>query len=89
MSQHNHTHGAAPNALLFVSDLIAEKVLVITATKRLINQKLSTMMQTMKKIQETKNSASIIEYMIGDHWIGHSKHISQSTYEVIVTHLRR
>ena len=46
---------------------MAENVLVITATKRLMSQKLSTTMQTMKKKHETKNSESIIEYIIGDH----------------------
>jgi hypothetical protein len=33
----------------------------------LISQMFNTRMQTMKKKQETKNSASMIEYMIGDH----------------------
>ena len=61
------THGAELNALLCVSSLIAEKVLVITATKRLMSQKFSTTMQIIKKKQETKNSASIIEYIRGDH----------------------
>jgi len=60
-------HGAAPKALLLVSERIAEKVFVITATNKLISQKLRTMTQMMKKKQETKNSASIIEYMRGDH----------------------
>jgi hypothetical protein len=64
------TYGAAPKALLFVSDRIAEKVFVMTATKRLISQKLRTTMQTMKKQHETKNSASIIAYIMGDHWMG-------------------
>jgi hypothetical protein len=67
-SQSASTYGAAPKALFLVSDLIAEKVFVMTATKRLISQKLRTIIQTMKKQQETKNSASIIEYMSGDHW---------------------
>lgn len=65
----NDTHGAAPNALFFVSERIAENVFVITATKRLMSQKLSTMRQTMKKKQDTKNSESIIWYMMGDHCI--------------------
>jgi hypothetical protein len=46
---------------------MAENVFVITATNRLISQTFNTRMQTMKKKQETKNSASMIEYMIGDH----------------------
>jgi len=40
-------YGAAPNALFRVSFLIAEKVLVITATKRLISQKFRRMTQIM------------------------------------------
>ena len=46
---------------------MAENVFVITATKRLISQKLSTMMARMKKKQDTQNSASTIEYINGDH----------------------
>ena len=61
------THDAAPKALFLVSVLMAANVFVITATKRLISQKLSTRMQIMKKKQDTKYSASIIAYMIGDH----------------------
>jgi len=57
------TYGAAPNALLFVSDRMAANVLVITATKRLMSQKLSIMMAAMKKRQDTKNSESIMLYM--------------------------
>ncbi|KAG1766293.1 hypothetical protein EDD22DRAFT_1011504 [Suillus occidentalis] len=60
------THGAAPKALFCVSARMAENVFVITATNKLISQMFSTWMQTMKKKQETKNSASMIEYMIGD-----------------------
>lgn len=63
----NHTHAAAPKALFFVSDLIAANEFVITATKRLISQKLSTIMAIMKKRHETKYSASIIEYIRGAH----------------------
>jgi hypothetical protein len=63
-----HTHGAAPKALFLVSDLIAAKLLVITATKRLISQKFRTIMAIIKKKHETKNSASIIEYINGVHW---------------------
>ena len=37
----------------------------MTATKRLMSQKLSTMIQTMKKKQDTKNSESIIWYTPG------------------------
>ena len=61
-------YGAAPNALFFVSDLIAAKVLVMTATNRLISQKLRTIMATIKKKHEIKNSASIIWYMSPDHY---------------------
>lgn len=61
------TYGAAPKALFCVSERMAENVLVMTATKRLISQKLRTIMQTMKKKQETKNSESIMSYIIGDH----------------------
>lgn len=64
-----YTYGAAPNALFFVSERIAEKVLVMTATKRLMSQKLRTMTQIMKKKQEIKNSESIMEYMRGDHYL--------------------
>ena len=39
----------------------------MTATNKLINQKFNTMMQTMKKKQDTKYSESIIWYMSGDH----------------------
>jgi hypothetical protein len=48
---------------------MAENVFVVTATSRLISQMFDTIMliQTVKKKQETKNSASMIEYMIGDH----------------------
>jgi hypothetical protein len=56
-------YGAAPNALFWVSFLMAEKVLVITATKRLISQRFRTMTQIMEKKQETKDSESIIEYI--------------------------
>jgi hypothetical protein len=61
------TYGAAPKALFCVSDLIAAKVFVMTATNRLISQKLRTIMATMKKKHEMKNSASIMEYIRGDH----------------------
>lgn len=57
------THGAAQNALDCVSVLIAENVFVITATNRLISQKLSTMRQVMKKKQDMKNSESITLYI--------------------------
>ena len=40
-------YGAAPKALFCVSFLMAEKVLVITATKRLISQRFRTMTQMM------------------------------------------
>ena len=66
--QNEDTHGAAPKALFLVSDLIAAKLLVITATKRLISQKFKTIMAIMKKKHDTKNSASIIEYINGVHW---------------------
>ena len=39
------TYGAAPKAECFVSFLIAANVFVITATKRLMSQKLRTMTQ--------------------------------------------
>ena len=61
------THGAAPKALFLVCERIAENVLVITATNKLMSQKLSTMTQMMKKAQEMKNSASIMEYIRDDH----------------------
>jgi hypothetical protein len=61
------THGEALNALFCVSCLIAENVLVITATKRLMSQKFSTTIQIIKKTEDMKNSASIIEYIRGDH----------------------
>ena len=57
---HGITHGAAPKALFCVSFRIAENVFVMTATKRLMSQKFNTMIQTMKKKQDTKNSESII-----------------------------
>lgn len=62
------THGAALNALDRVSVLIAENVFVITATNKLISQKLSTTIQTMKKKEDTKNSESITEYINCDHY---------------------
>jgi hypothetical protein len=61
------THGAALNALDRVSDLIAENVSAITATNKLISQKLSTMRQVMKKKQDMKNSESITLYINVDH----------------------
>lgn len=61
------TYGAAPNALFFVSDLMAAKVLVMTATNKLMSQKLRTMTAMIKKKHEIKNSASIIEYINGVH----------------------
>ena len=61
------THGAVLNALERVSVLIAENVFVITATNRLISQKLSTMRQVIKKKQDMKNSASITLYINVDH----------------------
>ena len=63
------TYGAAPKALLCVSSLIAEKVLVMTATNKFKSQKFRTTMVTMKKKQETKYSASIMEYISGDHCV--------------------
>ncbi len=41
------TYGAAPNSFFFVSDRMAENILVITATNRLMSQKFRTKMQTM------------------------------------------
>jgi hypothetical protein len=61
------THGAAPNALLLVSLRMAENVFVMTATNRLMSQKFNTMMHTMKKKHEIKNSESIMSYIKGDH----------------------
>ena len=84
--QQEVTYGAAPKALFLVSDLIAENVLVMTATKRLINQKLSTTMQTMKKQHETKNSASIMEYISGDHLGGKSVSVSEFGGENEISH---
>jgi hypothetical protein len=46
---------------------MAENVFVITATNKLISQKLSTTRQMMKKKQDTKNSESITEYINVDH----------------------
>jgi UTP-glucose-1-phosphate uridylyltransferase len=62
------THGAALNALFCETSLIAENVFVITATNRLMSQKLSTMIQMMKKKQQMKNSESITEYINDDHY---------------------
>ena len=62
------TNGAALNALERVSVLIAENVFVITATNKLISQKLSTMRQVMKKKQDMKNSESITLYINVDHY---------------------
>jgi tellurite resistance protein len=62
------THGAALKALDFVSVLMAENVFVITATNKLMSQKLSTTMQVMKKKQDMKNSESITEYINDDHY---------------------
>jgi hypothetical protein len=56
-------HGAAPNALFCVSFLMAEKVLVITATKRLMSQRFKTMTQKMEKKLEKKDSESIVVYI--------------------------
>jgi len=61
------THGEALNALFCVSSLIAENVLVITATNRLMSQKFSTTIQIIKKKEDMKNSASIMEYISDDH----------------------
>jgi hypothetical protein len=61
------THGAVLNALERVSVLIAKNVFVITATNKLISQKLSTTRQMMKKKQDMKNSASITLYINADH----------------------
>ena len=61
------TDGAALNALDRVSVLIAAKECVITATNKLISQKLSTMRQVMKKKQDMKNSESITLYINPDH----------------------
>jgi hypothetical protein len=61
------THGTALNALDRVFVLMAKKAFVMTATKRLISQKLSTTRQMMKKKQETKNSDWITAYINVDH----------------------
>jgi hypothetical protein len=61
-------HGAALNALFCETCLMAENVFVITATNRLMSQKLSTTIQTMKKKQQMKNSESITEYINDDHY---------------------
>jgi len=61
------TNGAALNTLERVSVLIAENVFVITATNKLISQKLSTM-RLMKKKQDMKNSESITLYINVDHY---------------------
>jgi hypothetical protein len=63
----SRTYGAAPKALFFVFDLIAENVLVMTAMNKLMSQKFRTMTQMMKKRQEMKYSDSIAEYIRGDH----------------------
>jgi hypothetical protein len=63
----SRTHAAAPKALLFVFDLIAENVFVMTAINRLMSQKFNTITQMMKKRQEMKYSASIAPYIMGDH----------------------
>lgn len=72
------TYGAAPNALFLVSERIAANVFVITATNKLINQKLRTTTQIMKKKQETKNSESIIAYINGVHLLWEAMVISFS-----------
>ncbi len=61
------THVAALNALDRVSVLMARNEFVITATNKLISQKLSTTRQVMKKKQHIKNSASIMLYINDDH----------------------
>ncbi len=62
------THGAVLNALDCVSVLMTKNVFVITATNKLISQKLSTIRQVIKKTQEMKNSASITLYINDAHW---------------------
>jgi formylmethanofuran dehydrogenase subunit E-like metal-binding protein len=54
-------------ALFFVSAWM-EKVLVMTATKGLMSQKVSTTTQRMKKMLETEYSESMMLYMRGDHY---------------------
>jgi hypothetical protein len=58
----------APNALSFVSAKMPLNALVMTATTRLMSQKLSTITQMMKKMQEMKYPESMMAYMRGDHW---------------------
>lgn len=58
---------AAPNALFFVSALIAANVFVMTAMNRFMSQKFKMTMQVMKNRHDTKNSASIMLYIMGDH----------------------
>jgi tellurite resistance protein len=60
-------HGAALNALDRVTVLIAANVFVITATNKLISQKLSTTRQMMKKKQDMKYSESITLNINVDH----------------------
>lgn len=55
---------------------MAENVFVITATNKLISQKLSTTRQTMKKKQDMKNSESITEYINVDHYHRGTRDIS-------------
>jgi hypothetical protein len=56
---------------------MAEKVLVITATNRLMSQKLRTTTHMMKKKQEIKNSESIMEYISGDHYQSVTQHYNR------------
>jgi len=66
-------YGSAENALDCVCVLIAENVFVITATNKLMSQKLSTTTQMMKKKLEKKNSESITEYINDDHYNTHGE----------------
>ena len=61
------SYDLAPNALFRVSERMAAKLFVMTATNKLMIQKLRTTMQMMKNREETKKSESMTLYITGDH----------------------
>ena len=76
------THGAALNALLCETSLMAKNVFVITATNRLMSQKLSTTMQVIKKKQQRKYSESITVYINCAHY---NKQVKERQYDYGLT----
>ena len=54
---------------------MAENVFVMTATNRLMSQKLRMMTQTMKKTEDTKYSASMMLYINGAHFFVKIRHV--------------